>query len=282
MFTYYMLLQASGLQEGPSEVAALNNETLLRRYFNDFRFLLQQVGQAPAIIHVEPDFWGYAQQLNANPHLTPARITTANPTDCASLENSVAGFGRCVIAMVRRYAPNARVGLHASSWASGFDALSNRDSALDLAAEAGRVAAFLEQCGGADADFVAVDASDRDAGYYQVVRGQNRWWDANNQTLPNFTQAFTWGRALSQRLGRPVLWWQLPIGNAAGNDTRNHYRDNRVDYFFTHTAEVARSFSAGFMFGPGDGDQTTAATDNGNLIARVNAYRAAGGQAPCP
>lgn len=282
MFTYYMLLQASGLQEGEPEVAALNDQAFLTRYFNDWRFLLQQIGNDVALLHVEPDFWGYAQFVNANPHLTPAKVTAANATDCGSHENSVAGFGRCMIAMVRKYAPNAKVGLHASAWGSRMDVLTNRNASLDVAGEAVKVADFLKECGGADADFVVVDASDRDAGYYQVVRRDDRWWDATNQTLPHFAQAFSWAKALAERLGRAVVWWQLPVGNARGNDTPNHYRDNRVDYFFAHPDELARAHGAGFFFGPGAGDQTSASTDDGNLVGKVNAYRTAGGQAPCP
>jgi hypothetical protein len=281
MFTYYLLLQASGRAEGTAEVAALNDQAFLTRYFNDWRFLLQQVGSDVALLHLEPDFWGYAQQLNANPHLTAAKVTLANPADCATQENSAAGFGRCLIAMARKYAPNAKVGLHASGWATSMDALTNTNPSLDVAAEAVKTADFLEECG-ADADFVVVDASDRDAGYYQSVRGENRWWDATNATLPNFTQAFAWAKALAERMSKPVLWWQVPIGNAGGNDTPNHYRDNRVDYLFGHLDEVARAHGAGVFFGAGQGDQTTAATDDGNLISKVNASHAAGGQVPCP
>lgn len=282
MFTYYMLLQASGLAEGAAEVAALNDQAFLTKYFNDWRFVLQQVGNDVALLHLEPDFWGYAQQLNANPHLTPAKVTLSNPTDCVAQENSVAGFSRCLIAMARKYAPNAKVGLHASGWASNMDVLTNSNPSLDVAGEAAKVATFLEACGAADTDFVAVDPSDRDAAYYQLVRGENRWWDATNATLPHFAQAFSWAKVLAERLGRPIVWWQVPIGNANGNDTPNHYRDNRVDYFFAHLDEVARAHGAGVFFGAGQGDQTTAATDDGNLVNKVDAYRARGGQTPCP
>jgi hypothetical protein len=282
MFTYYTLLQASGLNEGAAEVAALNDEAFLTRYFNDWRLLLQQVGTDAALLHVEPDFWGYAQQLNANPHLTAAKVALANPADCAAQENSAAGFGRCLVAMVRKYAPNAKIGLHASGWASSMDVLSNSNPSLDVAAEAVKVADFLKECGGAEADYVVIDPLDRDAAYYQLVRGQNRWWDTTNATLPNFTQAFAWAKAIAERVGRPIIWWQIPVGNASGDDTPKHYRDNRVDYLFAHPGDVARAHGAGMFFGAGQGDQTNPGTDNGNLVSKVNAYRASGGQAPCP
>jgi hypothetical protein len=282
MFTYYVLLRASGLAEGTAEVAALSDVAFLTRYFNDLRFLLLQVGSDVALLHLEPDLWGYAEELNANPHLIPAKVALANPTDCAALENSASGYGRCLVAMVRKYAPNAKVGLHASGWGAGFDVMSNRSSTLDVVAQAVKVADFLSQCGGAEADFVAVDPLDRDAGYYQLVRGQDRWWDVTNQALPNFSQAFSWAKALAERLQKPVLWWQVPVGNASGTDTATHYRDNRVDYFFAHPDELARAHGAGFFFGAGASDQTNPGTDDGNLVSKVNAYRASGGQIPCP
>ncbi len=64
MFTYYELLQTAldtltGFQSGKQEATvAATNVSLMTRYFNDWRFFLQQVGQTVAILHIEPDFWG--------------------------------------------------------------------------------------------------------------------------------------------------------------------------------------------------------------------------------
>ncbi len=280
MFTYYLLLQASGLQEGQTEVAATNDQNFLKRYFDDWRFLLQQINQSVAFLHIEPDFWGYAEMVNEDPHQTPAKVVEANPTDCASQEDSIAGFGRCLISMVRKYAPNAKVGLHGSAWGTSMDVLENTASNFDVGAEAKKLGAFLLAAGAADGDFVVVDASDRDAGYYQSM-GRNTWWDKTNATLPNFHQAFAWAGAVAEAVQKPVVWWQLPVGNEALPDMCNQYRDNRVDYFFAHTDEVARAHGVGFAFGAGAGCQTTPESDNGNLIAKVNAYGASGGQPLC-
>jgi hypothetical protein len=59
------------------------------------------------------------------------------------------------------------------------------------------------------------------------------------------------------------------------------WRDNRVDYFFAHTAELAAAHTVGFAFGAGAGGQTTPESDNGNLLGKVRAYKQAGGQAAC-
>src|SRR5258707_702829 len=63
MVTYYQILQASGVAEGSAEVTmAATNQTFMSRYYADWRFLLQKIGPSVAILHVEPDFWGYAEQ----------------------------------------------------------------------------------------------------------------------------------------------------------------------------------------------------------------------------
>jgi hypothetical protein len=281
MFTYYQMLAASGWSEGAPEVDAANDAAKLTRLFNDYRFLLQKIGSETALLHLEPDLWGYAQQKNGNPDLIPAKVKAANPTDCSALADTWSGFGRCLIAMTRKYAPNAKVGLHGSSWATNIDVTINKNASLDVAGEAGKLAAFLAKCGGADADFVAVDASDRDADFYRLVLGQDQWWDATNQTLPSFHQAFAWAKALGEGLGRPVIFWQVPLGNAAQGNTKNHYKDNRVDYFFAHPDELAAAHVAGMFFGAGESRQTTPESDGGNLVSRVKAWRAAGSTPLC-
>jgi hypothetical protein len=281
MFTYYELLQTSGVAEGSPEVAALGNVSLMSRYFDDWRFTLQQIGSARALLHLEPDLWGYAEQVDGNPHLIPAAVASANSADCSGQENSVAGFGRCLISMVRKYAPNAKVGLQASSWGTGIDVHENTDPSFDVAAEGRRLGDFLVAAGAGDGDFVVFEASDRDAGYYRSI-GKNTFWDATNATLPNFRQAFTWTTAVTARVGRPALWWQLPLGNMSLTNVYQQWQDNRVDYFFSHPAEVAATNAFAMVFGAGRSDQTNPSTDDSNFVKRVQQLVAAGGQAVCP
>ena len=270
-FSYYELLHSSKLAEGNAEVAAINDAAFLARYLGDFRFLLQQIGNEPAMVHVEPDFWGYAQHLNPDPHGIPAKVREAAPGDCGGQEESLAGFGKCLVAMARKYAPNARIGLHASYWATGVDVALNPNGALDVRAEARKVATFLDAAGATAGDFVVTDASDRDAGYYQSI-GRNTFWDDKNLTLPDFHQAFSWAKALAEGLQIPVVYWQVPVGNAAQNNTTDHWKDNRVDYFFAQPGELAAAHVAGMLFGAGAGGMTTPESDGGNLIARAKAY----------
>jgi len=282
MFTYYEFLYASGAAEGPSQVDRISDGTFLSRYLADFRFFLQQVGNETALIHLEPDLWAYGQRRNVNPHTMTAPVASANATDCASQESSFAGLGKCMVAMTRKYAPNAKVALHASAWATAIDVYLNTDPSFDVEAEADKTAAYLAQVGGADADFVVVEASDRDSGYLQSEGEAHAFWDASNQTLPHFAQAFRWVARLSQTLGKANLWWQLPVGNMLLPNTTQRWKDNRVDYFFSHLEDVSNLESFGIAFGSGADDQTNPSTDNGVLAGKVSSYVAGGGQGVCP
>jgi hypothetical protein len=235
-----------------------------------------------AFLHIEPDFWGYVEQVNADPHMVPAKVTAANATDCASNENSAAGLAACMIHMVRVYAPSAKVGLHASAWGTKMDVFGNSDAKLDVLGEARKMVAFQTALGAKDGDFIVSDPSDRDAGYYEKTQGRNTWWDDTNATLPNFHQAFTWTKAVAEGLGLPVLYWQIPVGNMNLDNTNLHYKDNRLDYFFAHMDEVAAAHIVGLFFGAGSTGPTTPETDGGNLVNKTTAYRTAGGTKVCP
>jgi hypothetical protein len=287
MISYYQILQASGVGEGSAEVtSAANDQAFMSRYFADWRFLLQQIGQSVAILHIEPDFWGYAQQYATTHGMTatglPAAVASANATDCGSTPNTIAGMGQCMVAMVRKYAPHALVGLHASAWSTNMDVAGNTNASFDVAGEAAKTATFLAACGESSADLVIVETSDRDAGYYQS-QGRNTWWDATNATLPDFHQDFAWVKALTEALSKPALYWQTPLGNANQNDTTNHWKDNRVQYFFAHMDELAGAHAIGAAFGAGAGDQTTPESDGGYFVSQATAYysSAAGGQPLC-
>lgn len=98
MLTYYMLLQAGGVAEGAAEVTKANDAAFMARYYADYRFVAQQIGGELAFVHIEPDFWGYAQQVNDN-QPDRAAVASANATDCGSLPNTIAGMGQCMIAI---------------------------------------------------------------------------------------------------------------------------------------------------------------------------------------
>jgi hypothetical protein len=298
MFTYYEILQTanaaiSGFKEGTAEATqAVTNAGIMTRYYNDWRFLLQTIGTTKALLHIEPDFWGYVRQAG-DPTTLPAAVGSVNAADCSALPATVAGMGQCMIAMVRKYAPNALVGLQASAW----NVAGNTSASTDVTVDAKAVAKVLAACGQSKADFVVVETSDRDAGYYQIVQNRDTWWDPTDKMLPDYAQDLTWIKALTEALGVPALYWQTPLGNASGTNMNNSYKDNRVDYFFggsasqvqsgaavtvpAHWSELAAAHVVGVAFGAGAGGQTTPDTDGGNLATKTKAYVASGGQGLC-
>jgi hypothetical protein len=278
-FTYYEVLQASGTNEGDAEVQSLNNAAFASKYLGDIRFLFQQIGTSKTMLHLEPDFWGFAQKFNSDPTQIPVQLTSFD--DCATEAPNLTGFVHCIFAMEHKYAPNTRIGLHASVFASGPDISLNTDPTLDVAGEGKKVAAFLKALGADAGDFIVMDASDKDAAYYDIVKGSPHDWDATNQTLPNFHQDFTWAQTVAETLGLPMFYWQVPVGDPNENNTNNHWKDNRVDYFYAHTDELAAAHVAGMLFGAGDQFQTTLESDNGYLTVKEQAYAASGGQAVC-
>ncbi|HSP79286.1 MAG TPA: hypothetical protein VLQ93_12195, partial [Myxococcaceae bacterium] len=94
--------------------------------------------------------------------------------------------------------------------------------------------------------------------------------------------ALGWARALSEHLGRPNLWWQLPVGNPSLSGTWQRWKDNRLDYFFDHPDEVAAAHGLGLAFGAGEEAQTNPSTDDGHFLQRARAYFDSGGQPACP
>ncbi|MEU3889424.1 RICIN domain-containing protein [Streptomyces sp. NPDC029041] len=263
-WTWYSLRDLgdmAGEGDGPGEVKAINRVDLLTRYMNDYRFFLQKIGDSPDMIDLEPDFWGYVRSLG-DPHKVPAQVSAANPKDCGSQENSAAGLTRCLISMAHRYAPNTTVGLHLSCW--------------DWQSNMQKCAQDYAKLGAQGADFLVADVSDRDAGWYaQPANGghDNFWTDKKAEAALGFY------KTMAESVGKPVVLWQIPVGNMAQNNTRNHYKDDKVDWFFAHMDQVADAHVAALLFGAGHHEQTSIESDGGNLIRKTIAYRNSGGVA---
>jgi hypothetical protein len=259
----------AGYVELAPEIAELQDGAKVRDLLADFRFLMQVLDESPdvpKIVHVEPDLWGYGQQVDADPTAIPVDLSVAAAPECEGLGDDFAGFGRCLLAIARAEAPSALVGFHASAWAAGWDAFSNTDLGFDVEADAQATADFLTAIGAADADLVVVEQSDRDAAF------DGAWWDDTNATLPNFQQAIAWVRALGDALALAPLWWQVPYGHMGLANVCGAYQDNRVDYFFDHPQELAAAGSLGIAFGAGEGCQTTAESDGGHFLAHAAEY----------
>jgi hypothetical protein len=266
---YLMLDVPPACGESPACYAEkLQNPTSVAAYLAALTLAAQQAqGSKPVIFHLEPDFYGFMQQLS-NRADRPPGVQPDDPTsypvalNLPDYENNLAGFGRRLGDVIRAAAPNALVAAHASMWAT--DQYPSNVTAAEVAVLAQRTAAFMGPVGGDQADLYFVEWSDRDAG-----SGLRPWWDDGNLTLPRPSRAILWANALSQAAGKRLALWQIPVGNMALDDTCNRYRDNRVAYIARHTRDLADAGVVALLFGPGMACMTRASTDEGYLAGHT-------------
>jgi hypothetical protein len=263
MFTLYAMAE----QGDGNLMAAFSNDSVMKSYWSDVQLLFQRIAVfgKPAVVHLEPDFWAYAeQQSKEDPSSMPVKLS-ANAPDCADLSNDLVGLGHCYVRIARKYAPKAMIGFHASEWA-------NSDPTA--------TAKFLNAVGADETDVIFADLLDRDAGCFEAavdpncMRQGTFYWDETNTTSPNFHDYLTWSKAISSGVGHPLIWWQIPLG--VPSDTKGgsagHYRDNRVHYIFSHINEFVAAGGLGVAFGVGAGNQTTIDTDGDQFKNAVTTY----------
>jgi hypothetical protein len=258
MFTLYQMAQL-----GDGNLAGINDSSFMTGYWANVKLMFQQIAVygKPALVNLEPDFWGYVQRQasGGDPTRMPAKVTIAS--DCSSLSNDVVGVAGCMLKLARTYAPNAYVGFPPANWGADTTA---------------QLTAYMNKLGSANADFIVMQTSDRDAGCFEVVpqpsqcvrTGSPWYWDASNQTHPNFHDHFAMVDTYRKAVGNlPVIWWQTPMGapSSTPGGTDKHYRDNRVQYFLTHPAEITAVGGLGVVFSTGHTSQTNVTTDGGQF-----------------
>jgi hypothetical protein len=252
---------------GDGVLAGLGSDVFEKGYWGDVKLLFQRLGifGKPSVVHFEPDFWAYAEQQSHEDPTTIKVALKANAPDCADLSEDLVGMGYCIIKLARLYAPKALIGFHASQWANG---------------DPNATAAFLKKVGADRSDLIFTDLLDRDAGCFEAAvdpncqRGGSFYWDETNTTSPNFHEYLAWSKAISEGVGRPLVWWQVPFGvpSATPGGTAEHYRDNRVHYIFSHIQEFVDAGGLGVTFGTGTGNQTSPDTDGGQFKDSVKKY----------
>ena len=265
MYTQYQMAN-----NGDGNIAVVNDSQFMATYWARARLLFQDIGayKKPALVNLEPDFWGYAERAATGGDPTKlAAVVTSNP-DCASLGDNVAGVAECLLAMARKYAPNALIGFAPSTWGGNTDA---------------DVIAFMNAIGAAKADFIVEQTLDRDAGCFEAApsycqRTGVSYWDETNQAHPNFHDYLAIVQAYHAGIGNlPVVWWQTPEGvpSSSPGGTDYHYRDNREDYFLKHAPELTAVGGLAVVFSTGEIHQTNITTDGGQFQALSGAYLAA-------
>jgi len=294
VFSYYELLQSNGscgsCGEAQKDLSNLNNAATMASYYQNFALLMKRLGSGTydgvagvgktAIVHVEPDLSGYAEQAvldnkkcadyctgqGNDPALLRAAVKGSGDGDVAGYPDTYQGFNQALLHLRDLYAPNVLLAFHVSTWGTITDIGSDTRTTLDANALGQEAGSFAARSGAAATpgtsayDLVFNDVADRDAGYYKYVyNNPNAWWDRLNVTFPNFHRWESYVGAVHAAAGRPVMIWQIPEGNQyfdTENNTNGHYQDNRAEYFFGHMDELAQAGVIGLLFGAGNGGGT--------------------------
>jgi hypothetical protein len=255
VLTYYMLLQSSpqGGDEAQTDLMHLRDPQLMQAYWDDVRLLLQRVkGAKTVVVHVEPDLWGYLEQANA----------TA----------LAASFAQQWVSLRNQLAPNVLLAYHMSGWGTQHDIVFEDPPDATVKRYAAQSAAFYRALH-ARFDVSFEDFSDRDAGFYEKVEGNPKTWF----TPADFHRHLLYGATFVKLTGLRMAAWQIPLGNLMLNDTKGHYRDNRVQWLLgagnrAHLKAYVAAGYVGFLFGGGADGTTSAATDGGYFYSRARAY----------
>jgi len=273
----------------------LGDPATMASYFGDFKILMERVRDygGPVIVMVEADGYGFAQIQSGEDPNHYAAIADSGMPELAELPNSVAGWGLAYLQLKKAVgADNALLGIHVSAWATNYDVMQNYRQ-VDLQTEVDVAYWFLSQLGltenqtGLTYDFLVGDPCDRDAGYYEKVLGQQRWWDEADDA-PIETRSFNrfaeWLRLWNVKSGKRWILWQLPLGNSNHLDVdnaggaRQGYRDNRPEYFLANgTAHIRKFADAGtiaLLFGAGMQGMSTFHNDvytDGQLFVKSRA-----------
>ena len=272
MFSYYQLAYEFEVKN-----YGILTSSALHQYLLDLRLLFQKIAayNGYVLVQLEADFWGYLQQyavtLNTPAANIAAKINYSDLPECTTLPENVGGLFSCIIKMGKTIAPKVKFGFHASGWGDWYNPV---DPKAPVVEKATSVANFLRSVGSDQTDFVTIDTCDRDAGFWEAQGSKNIYWDETNQTLPNYTNYFTWVKTLTKVMNTPVLLWQTPFGvpSTTPGGTDGHYRDNRVRYLFSHMSEVAAAGGLGVVFGAGAAKQTTPDTDGGQFKTALDKY----------
>lgn len=268
MFTLYQMATL-----GDGNISGLSDANFMRGYWDNVRLMFTQLRayNKPVLVNFEPDFWGYTNQVTAEPTQHFAHVNSQN-SDCATLPNSVTGMAQCLLAMARTQAPKALVGFPPSLWGN------------NVAAE---VSYMHKLVAPPQADFVVMQTLDRDAGCFEAryigdgalctrPSALPYYWDASNLTEPSFTTHLATARQFHEGLQLPLVWWQTPMGvpSTTPGGSALAFRDNRTQYFLTRPNELVAAGGVAVVFSPGHPSQTNVTTDGGQYQRLSTQYLA--------
>ena len=246
VFTYYQLLPSRGAGDGKGEaerdLANLDDAGTMKAYYNDFALALRRVHDEDrgrlAVVHVEPDLWGYVEQragASDDPAAVPAAVASSGDPRLGGLPDTAAGFAQALRPAARRASrPRSSSGTTCPRGARGptRSSRTRRCSAVDgLAARSGKFYNNLH----ARFDLVFSDPSDRDDGFDSKVnhdRGRSQW------TAGDYARDERWLRGMHAMTRLPLVDVADPARQLPPSQHESRYRD-------THVETAARAGLAG-------------------------------------
>jgi hypothetical protein len=272
VFTYYMLLQSDpsrGGAEDAHDLANLNDPGLMKAYYQDFALLLTRARGSGALVHVEPDLWGYVQQhARADDAASvPAAVAASGDERLRGLPDTAAGFAQALVRLRDAIAPDVRLAVHMSMWGTKVDPVLQNPSLREVDALAARSSAFIRSLG-ARFDAVFSDPSDRDDGFKLKNYGDH---GAGRWTRGDYRRDIRWVGDVHRTLHLPMAEWQIPLGNRRLPNTWGRYRDTHVQTLLGDRRILKAYRNAGvvaLLFGGGADGTTSERTDHG-LFARL-------------
>jgi hypothetical protein len=260
-----MLTIYSMASRGDGNLEVLTDAAFMTKYWDSAKLVMTRLALfgKPALMQLEPDFWGYA--VNQSPDGKGTVKVAGAAADCAGMPDDFSGFTSCWTKLRDQYAPKVALGVHVS----------------DFGGNVQTTLSFFNGIGAKKVDFLTTDMLDRDAGCFEAhidgncQRDEGGWyWDETNKTSPNFHDHLAFVKTVTTSLGLPMLWWQVPFGVPSDKPggTPGHYRDNRVKYIFEHVPEFVAAGGVGAVFGTGAENQTDYKTDGGQFKDAVTKY----------
>jgi hypothetical protein len=252
VFTFYQLLQigqgagVTGASEAEIVQQVLADPTLMHTYFDNFVFVLETLAalDPPSLLHVEPDSFGFmmwAMGVEGNDDATSIEVQVAGSghPDLGAFADNASGLGHALIALRDLYAPDVRLGWHASNF---------------------RVGQYPEVVSG----FYGA------MGEWDVLVGEHphlepdeaTWWEPWDDAAVETNLA--WFDEVTSAAGVPILLWQLPIGTVDWHLLASPEDLSMLERF-------AAAGVAGFLFehqdftGAGDPDLFRASGDLGTV-----------------
>jgi hypothetical protein len=259
VFSWYVLQHsrpAGGSGEREAVRANLSDPGFVRAWLDNFKLALRRVGHRRAVIQIEPDFWGYVQQIHGD-----------------RAPRQVRRLARRMVKLRDRVAPRVLLAYHVSIWGTNTDIVLQDSSLRQVRRLATRAARFYRSLG-ARFDLVFGEMDDRDAGFNETVNGDGgaSWW-----TSADYRRHVRFFARFVDIAQRRVVIWQIPVGSRGLDNTYQRYRDNKVETLLRDPdrhwlKRYVRAGVIGFLFGAGADAATSPDADGGFFYESAARY----------